>query len=353
MSFEFRVAPGVQVTASPSGVQTTLPLGAADGHGVGDRASGVGRHHGRVTSTSRVNRQLAASARARAHPHKEAEAQRLAQVFDAVFALNRGDFVTAQRSYAPPPPAPPEARLRAIYRADARRSTGAFPRAARKQALADAEQRANVAVAQAHAELARQAEQRQKQLEVEWSLLESCDPATVLFALARAFEDNDAAASPVGVVDREVCLVVIVPPASDLPLRMPSTTRAGNLSLKKLSKTEAADIYKQLVFGHLLLTLREAFAVAPGLHSGRVVAVRASVVDAYGRGEPEIVAALRCTRDALVGVAWDQVDAVRVANDCCTDKLVLQKGVTRALQPLPLTEEPDLHALLEHIVLSG
>ena len=33
-------------------------------------------------------------------------------------------------------------------------------------------------------------------------------------------------------------------------------------------------------------------------------------------------------------------------NECCTEKLVIQKGTTRALQPVPLDAEPELRALL-------
>lgn len=201
-------------------------------------------------------------------------------------------------------------------------------------------------------ELAGQAKRRQQQLDAAWSLLETCHPETVLFALARAFEDNTAAASAVGVDDGEVSLVVVVPPVTDLPERKPSTTLTGNLSLKKLSKTEAADLYKQLVFGHVLATLREAFAVVPGLRAARVVAVRAGVVDAYGRAAPEVVSAVLCHRSALEGIVWEAVDALAVINTVCAEKLFVQKGLTKALQPISLADEPDLQELVAAIDLT-
>ena len=42
-------------------------------------------------------------------------------------------------------------------------------------------------------------------------------------------------------------------------------TDAGNLSLRKLTKSDKADLYKLLVAGYVLVTIREAFAVAPSL----------------------------------------------------------------------------------------
>jgi hypothetical protein len=42
------------------------------------------------------------------------------------------------------------------------------------------------------------------------------------------------------------------------------------LTLRKLSKTDRAALYTTLVLGHLLVTLREAFAVAPGIAAVRL-----------------------------------------------------------------------------------
>ena len=101
----------------------------------------------------------------------------------------------------------------------------------------------------------------------------------MLLTLNEAFADNEAAASAVGVDGREVTMLVLVPGDSQIPQRKPTVTPAGNLSLKKLTKTEIADFYKELVFGHAVVTLREAFAVAPGIQSARIVALARS-----GRG---------------------------------------------------------------------
>lgn len=171
----------------------------------------------------------------------------------------------------------------------------------------------------------------------------------MLWALTNAFEDNEAAAAAVGVDGVEASLIVVIPPASAIPERKPAATPAGNLTLKKLTKTEVADFYKLLVCGHMLVTLKEAFAVAPGLMSARIVALRVSAPDAYGKVTPEVLATARCERSSLEGVRWDVANAAQVINDCCTERRLLQKGTTGVMQPLDLGGEPDLRALLERV----
>lgn len=327
--------PGVSTGAGPVGYYTS-----------------VGGSQRRPTTTGSVNRQMAAARRQQALADKAAEAERLRQAFEAIHAIHREAFPDAQRRKAPTPPEPPVKQLRILYRGQARKATTVFDRTARRQALKAANHRAEADAANARAELARQSVQQQAQLNAEWAALISCDPETVLHTLSGAFGDNEAAASAVGVDGTEVSLLVVVPPVSDVPERKPTLTRAGNLSLKKLSKTETADFYKQLVCGYLVVTLRETFAVAPGIQSARIVAVRAATPDAYGKTSPEVVAAARCSRAALAGVHWERVDAVRVVNDCCTEKILVQKGATRALQPVPLDKEPELRALLAAVDLS-
>jgi hypothetical protein len=95
--------------------------------------------------------------------------------------------------------------------------------------------------------------------------LEANDPDTILATLAEAFEDNEAAAAPLEVSGDEVSLVVLVPAEDAVPQTKPATTSAGNLTLKRLTKPEAAEWYRALVCGYVPATVKEAFAVAPRL----------------------------------------------------------------------------------------
>ncbi len=204
----------------------------------------------------------------------------------------------------------------------------------------------NAEVALIDAHYRSQAAEWETAVHQEWSALLSNDPDTVLAHLAAAFEDNEAAAAGVGVAGEEVSLLVVVPPVQAVPERRPTTTAAGNLSLKKLTKRETADFYKLLVCGHMLVTLKECFAVAPGLNAARIVAVRPGQVDSYGRTTAEVIMAAGVERTRLFNIRWASVEATTILNDASAEIIAAQKGITRALQPLDLDDHPDLADLV-------
>jgi hypothetical protein len=160
--------------------------------------------------------------------------------------------------------------------------------------------------------------------------------------LAQAFEDNESAAAAVGVEGAEVTLAVVVPSTDALPDRRPTTTPAGNLSLKKLTRRETSDFYKLLVCGHVLVTVKEAFAVAPAITSARIVAVRHSPPDAYGDLKPEVVLAARFEKARLDGILWLEADAARVVNDASSELILIQKGASQELAAIDTAGEVDL-----------
>ena len=192
----------------------------------------------------------------------------------------------------------------------------------------------------------------QRDLDYWWQHLLSNDPPFVLATLATAFEDNEAAAAAVGVEDDEVSVVVAVPPVTDLPERLPTTTPSGNLSLKKLTKRESADLYKAMVCGYMLATVKEAFAVAPGIESVRVVALRRSPADAYGTTKAEAILATRIFRRALIGVQWGSASSTMILRDAGTETAIRVTGPSKELSPLDLRDEPELIALLGAVDLN-
>ncbi|WP_331661817.1 hypothetical protein [Amycolatopsis sp.] len=138
-------------------------------------------------------------------------------------------------------------------------------------------------------------------------------------------------------------ILVLVPDMSAVPERRPTTTAAGNLSLKKLIKREVADLYKLMVCGYVLTTVREAFAVAPGLRSQRIIAVRTTEPDAYGHVHAEAVFVARFSRESLYGVQWDVADAATIVNDASDELRVRISGPSQQLTALSMSAEPDLY----------
>src|ERR671936_218685 len=61
----------------------------------------------------------------------------------------------------------------------------------------------------------------------------------------------------------------------------------------------ASDCYTLFVCGQVLVTVREAFAVAPGIRSARVAALRIDARDAYGQPKVSCLLAVRFEREGL------------------------------------------------------
>lgn len=88
-------------------------------------------------------------------------------------------------------------------------------------------------------------------------------------------------------VDLYADSAVLLPPVSALPQKMPGVTAAGNPSLRKMTKAQTALWYQVLAAGFILTTADEAFAVAPGLHSATLIALRPP-------DDPDLTAAAEC-----------------------------------------------------------
>ena len=142
---------------------------------------------------------------------------------------------------------------------------------------------------------------------------------------------------------------LLAPDLAALPERHPTTTAAGNLSLKKFTKGEMADLYKQLVAGLVLATAKEAFALAPRVTDIRIVALRNTPADAYGKVRPEAILAARVARAALNGVQWTTADALTILDGISTELVTRIAGPSKAFAPLDLRMEPEIARLIDDI----
>jgi len=365
MGFSVKLAPGVRVRVSSHGVRAGVGPRIARVHvgtgrtgfssglgpfsvygavgGKGRRASS--RSSGGRPSTAALERQAAAARRAQAEADKAREAQRLAAVFEEIISLHRHDFPPVQRPVAPMPELPDPGSVRERHEKEALRGVGAFSRsrraAARRQAAQAAQAELNDRWQQAQAVQAR----AQQELDRQWALLAGNDPDTVLATLAEAFEDNQAPAAPVGIDGSEVSLIVLVPGEDAVPERLPGRTEAGNLTLRKLPKGERSAFYLLLVAGYVLVTLREAFAVVPGVDAAKVIAVRRRDPDIYGRTALDCMVAGRWTRAAFNGVRWADADAGNILAGTAAELVVNQKR--GQLLPVDLSGEPQIRDLLD------
>lgn len=364
VGFSIKLAPGVRVRASSRGLRASVGPRAARLHVGGGRTgvstgmgpvsfySSIGGGRRRTTTTTSVARYQQQVLAQQHRAEKAAEAQRLVAAFQHILSLHQTPFPPAVRPVASPPALPDRAALYRHYEQHALAGISVFRRAERTKAKQRANAWTNDEVARRQAAAQAQQAQWQQQLDERWQRLCRNDPETVIATLAEAFEDNEAPSAAVGVVKDEAALVVLVPqPDQVIPERMPSVTAAGNLSLKKLTQRERADYYTIFVCGQLLVTVREALAVAPGLAGAGVVALRNDGPDVYGRARLVCLTAARLSRRALDGVQWATAGAVNIINEVASERLINQRGRSAELAPLDLSQQPELAALIEAIDL--
>jgi len=360
VGFSIRVAPGVRIRASSRGVRTSVGPRIARVH-VGGGRTGFSTGLGPVTYYSNLSGQRgstrsAASVRSvgrmtSLQASKLQTAQELQGALNRIVTLHRHSFDQMTRPTAPDPQPVDLGPLRSQLRAQNLVGIRLLARADRKAAKAEADRAADALAALQFAERVRQRDAHAAFLNDWWEKLLRNDPAVTEELLDRAFADNDAAAAILSINGAEAAVVVMVPDDSVVPDRFPTTTDAGNLSIRKMTKKDHDAYYRELVAGDVLVTVREAMAVAPGLDSVRVVAVRTSQPDAFGAVKAEALVAVAFQRRSLDGVAWDTASATSILHEASTDLVVNYRGAALTIAPIDLLKEPDVASLVAAIDL--
>ncbi len=364
----FRVAPGVRVRLTSSGVRTSIGPRGARVHIGGGYRPGVSTGAGPFTlyhsigstrkrpSSAGAHRPAAASAAAAAAntprqtaSSKAEEAREMAAAFEAIEGLHRHPVDPVAAPVAPPVPAVDEAAIREKHRTDALRGIGFWKHSERVAAEKQAAAAAGAEIAARRAELEHQRQATQEELDARWKELLANDSDVVLATLNEAFESGGIHAAAVSVDGAEASIAVIVPGEDVVPERLPSTTAAGNVSLRKTTKVEAAGIYLTAVCGHSIAAVRESLAVAPGLTAVRVVALRHGGADVYGHPRMECMLVATFSRDSLNGVDWAHAGSIDILEQCATDVSKNVASRTKSAEPIDLSDEPDLANLVGSI----
>ena len=357
--FSMRLAPGVRISATSRGLRAHVGPRTARVH-VGGGGTGVSTGAGPLTYY-----QSAAHSRRRprggsyysgpsrqqiARAAKEQQAALIHASLHAIANIHREAFAPPARPTPHQPALPPYPTLLVAYEKQELAGVNRLDLAGRQAAKAKARDLADRYAlhlqANAHEGHAAQVER----FNHIWTLLQANDPATVTRVVSAAFEDNEAPAAAVSVEGTEVDLVVLVPPDTVIPDRLPTTANAGNVSLAKMNKTTTAGWHRELVAGHVVVSAKEALAVAPGLQVARVVAVKDNGLDVYGERIAEPVFATRLTRAALSRVQWPTATAWDVATQASEGQhLANLARTTGSLKALDLSQHPDLMELARAI----
>jgi hypothetical protein len=356
MPFAMRMGKGVRISASPRGLRAHVgPRGARMHFGSGRPAvstgkgpftyyTGVGGVRARSSSSGASG---GPSQRQLALQQKEQEFLRLHAIFEAILEIHRVEFPRAQRPLASPIDPVDEDALRKAREKEQLAGLAIWRMSDRKTAKARARELA-AEDARLETELReRQRQTRQTELDEAWDRLCSNDPATVIDAVDDAFEDNKAPAVPVDMEGSTLSLVMLAPTADEIPEQKPALTPSGKPTVKKLTKTEAADAYLTVISGHLLATIKEALSVAPSISEVKAVVVRRTEKDIYGETHLEALLAGRFAKEDLRRVKWKDALSPEIVQQAAGELKWDLKGRPPVLKPLDLDQEPELKAFLD------
>jgi hypothetical protein len=307
----FRLGRHLSVRPTSNGLRFSVGPRAARVH-FGGSAPAVSTGSGPFTYYQRLDdgpSPAGAAARRLGSAAKAEQARDIAEALLQVAQLHRAEFPPAGPRTAPPPAEPDEAAIRQRHLARATDGISIFRRSQRRAARAAAEEAAAAEVQVARAAAGQDALARQAELDRGWRALLANDEPAVRGELERAFDDNDAPVKIVAVEQAVVALRVHVPGPGVLPERMPGVTAAGNVSLRKMTRTQSAQIYRALVAGMVLVTVKEALAAAPGTTAVRITAVRDAGDGLAAPPAAETLIEAGFDRRAIEGVRWSEQDA--------------------------------------------
>ena len=195
------------------------------------------------------------------------------------------------------------------HEAQALEGVSFFNRATRKAGKELAAQAAAHQIQEEEASRAAERAEHQSSMDESWFKLVDNDPDLVLTVLEEAFEDNRAPAAAIDCEGSELTVAMIFGQPDDVvPEKRPNVTDTGRTTIKKRTKTERNDFYFACAATNVAVTLKEAFAVAPGIDAAKALVVRREDKE----GQPTELAAilyLTVTREQfeqgqLAGTEW-------------------------------------------------
>ena len=358
MAIGFRVGvPGARVRVSSRGVRcsvgpriarVTVGTGATRvPTGLGPFFASTALGGGRRTSYGPTPAQLAA--RERAARRTAAQEERLAAIRDLAGVLD--ELVSVHRGHWPStlPPRVTAPRVEAAgARADAVALLTEGIGVLQRRERAAAKERAELAVQEYLQDETLRLDGIARRLQAEadswWQALLANDEQVVVQALNSAFSDNPAGGVALGVDGAGVSVLLRQPDLATLPEQRPDMTPGGKPTMRKMAQRDRNQLFLRAMASNVAATLREGFAVAPGLQTMTVCVV--------SRGRTQQLAAVllgRWSRAAVEGTAWGQSDDAWSLILDRAEELQLDLTSTGEARPLKDAGLQELYDLLvEH-----
>lgn len=353
--FSVRVAKGVRISASSRGLRAHVGPRGARVH-VGGGRPGVSTGAGPFTyytglgssSRSRSSSRGGVPSRTQmAQAEKEQEYRRLSRLIQSILDVHRAQFVQAKKPSAPPSQPVDVAAFVSVRQKELLKDVPFWKLSDRKAAKRQASELAQEDAEKEERQRASDRDARQRELDEAWEQLVSNHPSTVIDVIDDAFEDNKAPAAPVNVEGSTLSLVMLAPGRDEIPDMKPAVTPGGKPTVKKMTKAEFADGYLTLITGHLLATIKEAIAVAPGVTDVKAVVVRRTEPDVYGNEQMEALLAGTYARSNLERVDWKDAEAPQIVEQAADSLMWDLRGRPPELKPLSLDKEPELKRFID------
>ncbi|MFD9906130.1 TerD family protein [Streptomyces sp. NPDC059063] len=251
-------------------------------------------------------------------------------------------FATAVPPVVPAPPALTDAWAYEQAKAFHTRGLPLLNRGARAEAKRQARTDAHDYLTAESRRLAEAYADLRRQAAAWWEDLLRNDPAAVIEAVNFAYSDNRAVACAVGVEGAAASVVMRQPDADTWPAKVPGVTSTGRTTLKALTKRDRNQWWLTSMCSHIVATLREGFAVAPGLRTINIaVLTRVPTTQRIG-----IVAYGSWSRHRLEPMTWRAPeDAVRVL-DLADEVECAVTATSTGIKALDVSRVPGLAELL-------
>lgn len=357
MGFSIRVAKGVRLRATSRGLGLSVGrgrsfawVGGGRGVGISVPVAGSLRYYTRIgggRSTGARRPTLAQYERQVQQARQLEEMRGLAGQLEQMVSIHQQEFPIAQRPVAPPiQPVDSEAILKR-HQKEQLRGIPIHRFGERKKAKAQAQALAEEEVR--NEEEARERERAAYQAELDdlWDALLANDPQAVLETLDASFADNAAPAVPVNCEDGRATVVMLIEGEEAVPEKRPTFTPTGRPTLKKFTQTEKSQFYQAWLASNLLVTLKEAFAVAPSLTAVTAVVLR-QFLNPFGEQDLSVLYCGTFTRERFERLDFSKpeaLDAIFYAEDL----RITPKGKARKLVPLDLSKDPELAGIVVRV----
>lgn len=366
----FKVAQGVRISASSRGVRTSIGNNKARVSFGGGRTytsakiAGVrvsqdsyssGRSSTRVSVGGRSTGVSSSASRSSsprpslAQLERAAQAEEVMRVERELTSLHLEQFPAA----APEPvPAPEPVSLDALVKERQRQAVRGIGflrfgerRAARERAKADA----GLEAARIDAENGEIYRGLLDDAADRWRRLLDHEPEAVITAIDSVFADNasestcvDAGAEEDG--SRYATVVVVFGSATLVPEKTAALTPAGNLTLKKRSKTDRNALYVRALGSTVIATVREALQTSPATNEIRVVVLRRDPQATTLANQTVPIYTGTFARSAVDLLPLDRIDLEEFLARV-PEARFHRKGATLEVAAIDTRDDPDLAAL--------